>query len=250
MFNEDELDQNELLGLDYDDDFGLDEQKPTNTQQETQSAETNLLETNQETNHVNDAKPQIDHNHKETVQDEQTNEIFEEIENFQCESSVYNDEGLDYDNLLDYGEDDFEIKETKISVQETKQVEQIIETKPIEKQVKVIEPEKPTEIASAKKAQATPSPGKDTVQQPRPLMEEPITMVPKKLIPNEIKQTVTSSFIHPDDLEEDEHDDEEEDEGGVRKKRGRSNNWSERGENNNNGLIKSPGNYLKASFFR
>lgn len=220
--NEDELDQNELLGIDIendiDDDFGLsDDQKSNEIRKEVPECE---------------KKPQVEENpvKKSPVKpieitfetSKSTEELIdEELKKFESEDIKYsnvNQEELDYDNLLDYGEDDDLDVTTKSKVQEP-----VIEPTPERVPDTLTKPEKVK----------SPSPNKEIEKvkiEEKKL--EAKTINGSKEVKNESVTAEKSKSTEKNEIDEyDLENEDEEDENG--KKRGRSNHWSERTEASN-----------------
>lgn len=264
--NEDELDQNELLGIDinepFDDDFGFIDDKEE-TKPEIIKNHEKTIEINK-TPVKNDIKTYRIENNQE--KNEQIDEITTKVDEFfdkelkefdNDEQNIYTDlkyEELDYDNLLDYGEDDdFEEK----PINETEQKKIVFDNKsPRETRQKLeteqkkiffdVNPNEPL-----KSSMPEPKPFKTEIINTIKSIIEPIKSVIEpiksddiikkieeiKPLNESVKPVQSNEFkLSNEGIAEDDLEDEEEDvvDGETKEKRGRSNHWSERAENKTN----------------
>ncbi len=219
LFNEDELDQNELLGIEEDqqnadyDDFGLD----TIVSDETRPPASAVSPVSAKAEQADETQKKKRDKSAESTGKNSTEAFFEEeLKNLEPADAncIYNYEEPDYDNLLDYDEeDDLEIDaKQKLPVEVghgQKSTEAVVSERPVESQQ---EPEK----AVVAEAQVKESECKSEAS---------------------VKESVAiEKQVKRGDIDEEDLEDEDEDEEGSKKRRGRSNYWSERAES------KSPSN--------
>ena len=209
FFNEDELDEDELLGIyvkeqnDFDDDdFGIKEAhkpstEPSASEEECQQVKQPSPVPPKQSPTAKSASPpvrRVSNNYQSLIDDE-------EIENFECDPNFTQEkyEELDYNELINYEND----------VDESSSKKALVDNKPtVVSQI--------NEIKETPKPEITP-----TVSETKPVETKPVPSnnSPIKELSEEVKERDSTQ-------EEEEEDDDDE-----TKPKGRSNHWSERGSN-------------------